>query len=174
MTTEIFTSHMLVNSALVGEEILVDEEGHFQRTVGHQLSLDGLHIARNIVSLSEEVLILLVLNGISILALLNAFRGLLGLSARRILTLSVMLALDPKPLQLSFKTAPQEEGGDSVAVSMEVKMSSADGANYEGKTTNLKFVFSADEITVDNDGAQSTLPDFNQTTFNFSMKKNGR
>lgn len=87
---------------------------------------------------------------------------------------SVMLALDPKPLQLSFKTAPQEEGGDSVAVSMEVKMSSADGANYEGKTTNLKFVFSADEITVDNDGAQSALPDFNQTTFNFSMKKNGR
>ena len=87
---------------------------------------------------------------------------------------SVMLALDPKPLQLSIEIPASSEGEEAQTLDIEVKVSPAEGANYEGKSTNLKFMFSADEVLLGAGDAQISLPNFNQTTFDFSMKKGGK
>lgn len=84
---------------------------------------------------------------------------------------SVMLALDPKPLTLSVSIPATEEGGEAQALDIEVKVSAVDGANYEGKTTNLKFKFCADEVLIGSGDSQTALPGFEKTTFDFSMKK---
>lgn len=87
---------------------------------------------------------------------------------------SVMLALDPKPLQLSIEIPASSEGEEAQTLDIEVKVSPAEGANYESKSTNLKFMFSADEVLLGAGDAQISLPNFNQTTFDFNMKKGGK
>lgn len=92
MSAKSGSSHMLVDTTLVGHEVLIHSESNLHRSVGHELSLDGLNSTHR-VSLLEEVLIILIGHGVSLLALSDTLRSILSLSARRILTSAVMLAL---------------------------------------------------------------------------------
>ena len=92
VSTEIRSSDVLIDSALVRHEILVHIEGNLHGSVGHQLSLDLLDSIDR-VSLLEHMLILRILNRISLLTLLHTLRSRLGLTTRRILASAVMLTL---------------------------------------------------------------------------------
>lgn len=92
VTAEVVTSDVLVDTRLVGHEILVDGEGDFHGTIDHKILLDILDSLGR-VGLLELVLIILVGNGITLLALGDALGSGLGLAARLVLALAVVVAL---------------------------------------------------------------------------------
>lgn len=81
---------------------------------------------------------------------------------------SILFTLDPKPLKLSVNI-PGTEEGESLPTAIEVKVQAAEGANYEGKTTALKFGFQASEVLIGED--QTPLEGFTPTTFDFTTVK---
>lgn len=81
---------------------------------------------------------------------------------------SILFTLDPKPLKLSVNI-PGTEEGESLPTAIEVKVQAAEGANYEGKTTALKFGFQASEVLIGED--QTPLECFTPTTFDFTTVK---
>ena len=81
---------------------------------------------------------------------------------------SILFTLDPKPLKLSVNI-PGTEEGESLPTAIEIKVQAAEGANYEGKTTALKFGFQASEVLIGED--QTPLEGFTPTTFDFTTVK---
>lgn len=81
---------------------------------------------------------------------------------------SILFTLDPKPLKLSVNI-PGTEEEESLPTAIEVKVQAAEGANYEGKTTALKFGFQASEVLIGED--QTPLEGFTPTTFDFTTVK---
>lgn len=81
---------------------------------------------------------------------------------------SILFTLDPKPLKLSVNI-PGTEEGESLPTAIEIKVQAAEGANYEGKTTVLKFGFQASEVLIGED--QTPLEGFTPTTFDFTTVK---
>ena len=81
---------------------------------------------------------------------------------------SILFTLDPKPLKLSVNI-PGTEEGESLPTAIEVQVQAAEGANYEGKTTALKFGFQASEVLIGED--QTPLEGFTPTTFDFTTVK---
>ena len=73
MSTESLTRHVLVDSRLVGQEVLIHIENRLQRTGFHQFSLNGINAVKNNEDLLEEVLVLRVLHRVPLLALSGAF-----------------------------------------------------------------------------------------------------
>lgn len=83
---------------------------------------------------------------------------------------SIKFVLDPKPLKLSL-SMPATNEEEAQPLLIEVKVSPEEEANYELETTNLKFRFNAEEVLLGEGEEQTTLPDFQPTTFYFDMKK---
>lgn len=81
---------------------------------------------------------------------------------------SILFTLAPKPLKLSVNI-PGTEEGESLPTAIEIKVQAAEGANYEGKTTALKFGFQASEVLIGED--QTPLEGFTPTTFDFTTVK---
>ena len=94
MSTEHLARHVLVDSRLVGQEVLIHIENRLQRTGFHQFSLNGINAVKNNEDLLEEVLVLRVLHRVPLLALSGAFGSGLELAALGVeIAQSVMLAL---------------------------------------------------------------------------------
>lgn len=87
---------------------------------------------------------------------------------------SVCFTLDPKSLNLEFaipESAPKE-GEDVIPYKVEVKISAVEEFvnSYELSSTNLKFKFRADEVTLAK-GEELMPVEFAPIVFDFDMKK---
>lgn len=89
---------------------------------------------------------------------------------------SVRFALDPKSLKLEFtmpESTPAEGEEVTVPTTVEIKISAVKEAlnSYELSSTNLKFKFRADEITLTKGEQTTPVEGFAPTVFDFDMKK---
>ena len=79
---------------------------------------------------------------------------------------SILFAMDPKPFNISVTLPSEVEGEEDEQMDITVNVLPVDGANYECKTTNLKFNIDVDEVQV---GGSSI--GFEPKRFDFKMKK---
>lgn len=91
VTSQSRSSGVVVNSALVGQEIVVDGEGNFDRSVSHDFSLNLGNLRRNAVNRFSFPAVSGVLSTISINAFLVAFRSRLRSTTRSVFSGSVMI-----------------------------------------------------------------------------------
>lgn len=83
---------------------------------------------------------------------------------------SISYALVPKPLTLAV-TIPSANEEKPQVLNIEVKVSAGENGNYELETTNLKFKFNAEEVSLVNGEVKTPIQNFKPTTFDFNMKK---
>ena len=79
---------------------------------------------------------------------------------------SILFGMDPKPFNMSVTLPSEVEGEEDEQMDITVNVLPVDGANYECKTTNLKFNIDVDEVQV---GGSSI--GFEPKRFDFEMKK---